>query len=158
MTIVSLIPCDILNLLREIEGLGFSLCLVGGAPRDFMKEKILSHDLDFEIRNQNADVLRAFFKNQKINFIELPYEITRVEFHGFDLEFSTHRIEKSIEGNISHHHFEAELSPSLSYQESFKRRDFTLNAIGIELDISQDKELIVDPYDGSKDLNLINEK
>lgn len=152
MTIASLIPCELKDLLREIEGLGFSLCLVGGAPRDFKRQNILSSDLDFEIRNQDADALRAFFKNKKINYTELPYKITRVNFQNFDLEFSTPRIERPIEGNRTHHHFEAELSPTLSYSESFKRRDFTLNAIGIELDITNGKEIIVDPYAGVADL------
>lgn len=152
MTIASLIPCDLKNLLREIEGHGFSLCLVGGAPRDFHMQGVLSTDLDFEIRNQDASTLRTFFKNKKINYEELPYQITRVDFQGFDLEFSTPRIERQIVGNKSHHHFEAELSPTLSYKEAFRRRDFTLNAIGIALDITHGKEEDVDPYGGVEDL------
>jgi tRNA nucleotidyltransferase (CCA-adding enzyme) len=152
MTIASLIPNELKDLLREIEALGFSLCLVGGTPRDYFLNKTLSYDLDFEIRNLEASVLRSFFKNKKINYTELPYQITRVDFHGFDLEFSTPRIERQIVGNKTHHHFEAELSPTLSYQESFKRRDFTLNAIGVELDMKKNSEVVVDPYGGVKDL------
>ena len=43
--------------LEEIEQLGFSLCLVGGATRDYLLSKHLGHDLDFEIRSsaENAD-------------------------------------------------------------------------------------------------------
>lgn len=152
MTIASLIPNDLKNLLLEIEALGFSLCLVGGAPRDYFLNKSLSHDLDFEIRNQDASVLRAFFKNKKINYTELPYQITRVDFGGIDLEFSTPRIERQIVGNKTHHHFDAELNPKLTYQESFKRRDFTLNAIGIEFDMKKGTEVVVDPYGGVIDL------
>lgn len=152
MTIASLIPNELKDLLREIEGLGFSLCLIGGAPRDYFLNKILSTDLDFEIRNLEASALRAFFKNKKMNYTELPYQITRVDFQGFDLEFSTPRIERQIAGNKTHHHFEAELNPKLSYQDSFKRRDFTLNAIGIELDLKVGSEVVVDPYGGVKDL------
>lgn len=152
MTIASLIPNDLKDLLREIEELGFSLCLVGGAPRDFFLNKSLSLDLDFEIRNLDASVLRSYFKNKKINYTELPYQITRVDFNGIDLEFSTPRIERQIPGNKTHHHFDAELNPKLSYQDSFKRRDFTLNAIGVELDIKNGKESLVDPYNGLKDL------
>lgn len=152
MTIASLFPSELKDLLREIEGLGFSLCLVGGATRDFKMKNTLSTDLDFEIRNQDASVLRTFFKHKKINYTELPYQITRVDFQGFDLEFSTPRVERHIAGNTTHHHFEAELSSTLSYKEAFKRRDFTLNAIGIELDITNGKEVLVDPYEGVKDL------
>lgn len=152
MTIAALIPNDLHDLLSEIERLGFSICLVGGAPRDYFRSKTLSTDLDFEIRNLDASVLRAFLKNKKINYTELPYQILRVDFQGFDLEFSTPRIESHISGNKTHHHFEAELNPKLSYQESFKRRDFTLNAIGIEFNLKTNSEVIVDPYGGLKDL------
>lgn len=152
MTIVSLIPNELKNLLREIEALGFSLCLIGGAPRDFLMTQLLSHDLDFEIRNHDVSVLHAFLKNKKINFTELPYQITRVNFHGYDLEFSIPRLERAIAGSKKHHHFDAELNPGLSYKEAFKRRDFTLNAIGIELDIQNGTEVLVDPFGGVKDL------
>lgn len=152
MTIASLIPNELKDLLLEIEELGFSLCLIGGAPRDYFLNKTLSHDLDFEIRNQDASVLRIYLKNKKINYTELPYQITRVNFQGFDLEFSTPRVERQIVGNKTHHHFEAELNPQLSYQEAFKRRDFTLNAIGVELDMQKGTEAVVDPYGGVKDL------
>ena len=152
MTIVSLIPNELKNLLHEIEGLGFSLCLIGGASRDFLMTQILSHDLDFEIRNHDTSALKVFLKSKNINFTELPYQIIRVDFHGFALEFSTPRVERPIAGNKKHHHFDAELNPRLSYKEAFKRRDFTLNAIGIELDIQKGTEVLIDPYGGVKDL------
>lgn len=152
MTIASLIPRDLVDLLTEIEGLGFSLTLVGGAPRDFFMQGILSHDLDFEIRNQDAGTLRNFLRSKKINFTELPYQITRVGFLGFDLEFSTPRLERQIVGNKTHHHFEADLNPKLSHKDAFKRRDFTINAIGIELDMKAGTEIVVDPYSGVMDL------
>lgn len=152
MMIASLIPNDVKDLLREIEGLGFSLCLVGGGPRDFKKFKILSTDLDFEIRNQEVNELKIFFKNKKMSFTELPYQIIRANVFGMDLEFSPPRVERHIDGNKTHHHFTPELNSSFSYEEAFKRRDFTLNAIGIELDIAHNKEIWIDPYDGLFDL------
>lgn len=152
MTIISLFPCDIKKLLCEIEGLGFSLCLVGGASRDYKRLKTLSTDLDFEIRNQEACELRNFLKNKKIKFEELPYGITQVKYLGYSLEFSPPRIERQIVENKTHHHFYAELDKNLSYVDAFRRRDFTINAIGIELDVTHSKESIVDPYDGVQDL------
>jgi hypothetical protein len=153
MTIASLISTDLKNFLQEIEELGFSLCLVGGAPRDFLLEKRLSLDLDFEIRKVEIDVLIAFLKKKSTPYSVLPYQIIRVKFHDYDLEFSMPRMETSILGNKTHHHFEATLDKDFSYEESFKRRDFTLNAIGIELQIKNKNEVIVDPYNGVADLN-----
>lgn len=148
MTISSHFTPALKSFLQEIEGLGFSLCLVGGAPRDYLLQKILSHDLDFELRHMRMDDLRSFLKKKNIVFTTLPYEIFRVKFEDFDLEFSLPRIETSIKGNKTHHHFEATLDQELSYEAAFKRRDFTINAIGIELDLKNNKEVIVDPSDG----------
>lgn len=153
MTIASLFSPDLKNFLQKIEDLGFQLTLVGGAPRDYLMDRTyLSTDLDFELRGKLISELVTFFKFQKIPFSELPYEIIRVDWHGLDLEFSTPRIENSLVDNKTHHHFTAELDPSLGYAEAFKRRDFSINAIGIELKLKANTESVVDPYNGVKDL------
>lgn len=153
MTIASLLSPELKTFLQKIEDLGFQLTLVGGAPRDYLLDRsYLSHDLDFELRGMRIIELKTFLKFQNINYTELPYEIIRIDFNGFDLEFSTPRIEKALVNNKTHHHFVAELDPALSYLEAFKRRDFTINAIGIELKLKTGQESIVDPYDGVKAL------
>ncbi len=153
MTIASLLSPDLKSFLQKIEDLGFQLTLVGGAPRDYLLDRnYLSPDLDFELRGKWISELHTFLKFQNISYTELPYEIIRVDFHGYDLEFSTPRIEKALADNKTHHHFVAELDPSLTYLEAFKRRDFTMNAIGIELKLKTGTESVVDPYDGVKDL------
>lgn len=152
MTIASLFDLELKALLREIEGTGFLLCLVGGAPRDFLLNGSVSLDLDFEVRNQDISVLKKFLTSKKISYTTLPYDILRVPFKTYDLEFSSPRIEKNLPNNKTHHHFEAVLVADLPYEEAFKRRDFTLNAIGIELDMQADSEKVIDPFGGVKDL------
>lgn len=149
-------------LLSEIESIGFKLCLVGGYPRDYFYKEIVGHDLDFEIRprvliEKNKwpifyKKLLTFLKSKKLRYKELPYLITSVDFGEMKLEFSSPRIEITKINDFSHHHFTAELDPNLSYKESFKRRDFTINAIGVELNLNSNSEMIIDPYDGLKDL------
>ncbi len=152
MTFLNLLPPDLKNYLHKIENAGFSLCLVGGASRDFLLSGKLSTDLDFEVRKKKVSELKSFFQKDKLKFEELPYEIVRVSMGGFDLEFSCPRIEMALQGNFSHHHFVATLDPSFDYKESFLRRDFTINAIGIELDLSGNTEKIIDPFGGHEDL------
>jgi len=181
--------------LKEIENLGFSLCLVGGISRDYFynytqhssffqygKMKFtndlyaqihlkseslavykLGTDVDIEIRSSDAlgisdwdsyyRKLHAYLNQRKLIFIELPYLITRVQFSGMSFEFSSPRIEKALPNNFTHHYFEASLDPSLSYFDSFKRRDLTINSIGIELNFkSSNVEKIIDPFGGIEDL------
>lgn len=152
MTIVSLFPSELKALLQEIEDQGFVLCLVGGAVRDYLSNQILSKDLDFEVRKMEIGKLKAFLKSKNLSFSVLPYEILRVDFRGYDLEFSLPRTERAIAGNTTHHHFEAVLEQNLSYKEAFIRRDFTINAIGIEITLKDNRETIIDPFNGVSDL------
>ena len=153
MTIVSLFPVALKIFLTDIEEHGFSLCLVGGAPRDYLLDRsYLSSDLDFEVRNLDSQDLKGYFLANKTSFTELPYGILRIDFEGFDLEFSNPRKEIPVYDKKSHHHFEAVLDKSLSYADAFKRRDFTLNAIGIEINLKNRTESVIDPYQGVRDL------
>ncbi len=152
MTFQNELPSDLKKILKEIELNGYQLCLVGGAVRDFLLNKTLSHDLDFEVRQKKIPELLLFLKQMGLKVEELPYEILRVKHGEFDLEFSTPRIETPMSGNMSHHHFKASLDDKLDYKTSFSRRDFTINAIGLELNFLNDSEQIIDPFGGCDDL------
>ena len=162
MTMLSLFPEELIEFLAEIEGLGFSLCLIGGALRDFFLQQKLSDDLDFEIRSSvkiKKEDWPSFYKKlhqhlkfKKIPYTELPYLITRVPFLDFDLEFSSPRLEIPIQGKLDHHHFEAILDSNLSYHDAFKRRDLSINGVGMEMSFLKMEEVLCDPYEGKKDL------
>ena len=160
--IIEKLPTDLKIILGEIESLGFTLTLVGGTPRDFIFRDVLGHDLDFELRANTFiekkswptyyQKLLSFLKNKNISFTELPYLITRFDLGNFKCEFSSPRLEINKEDDFSHHHFEADLDSNLDYYSSFKRRDFTINAIGIELNLKEDRDKIIDPFEGIRDL------
>ncbi len=157
---------QLIQLLMEIQSHGFRLCLVGGAPRDFLINGTHSKDLDFEVRvkvkeNELVDWKLRFNElihflriEKKLNVVELPYLIVKINFEDYTLEISSPRIEKFQLLNFTHHNFEATIDPLLSYEESFKRRDFTINAIGVELDITSHllNENWIDPFNGKNDI------
>ncbi len=158
------LPLEVVTFLEEIEKCGFSLCLVGGVVRDYFYWSTLGHDLDFEIRaSRDKNILKEewsvylkklhhLFDEKKIAYTQLPYLIYRVQLGAFCFEFSSPRIENNIPDNLTHHHFEALIDPNLTYDLSFKRRDLTFNAIGIELNLALKSEKIIDPFDGVNDL------
>ena len=147
---------EVLNFLWDND---LYITLVGGAVRDYIIHEKLAHDLDFEIRstksiNENEwqhklnDVFKAWPFGAKVE--TLPFSIFRLSYHGYDLEFSSPRREFFHQDRLDHKNFEAKLLPELSYIDSFSRRDFTVNALGIELK----KEGIgfIDPFHGEGDL------
>ncbi|MDD4973146.1 MAG: hypothetical protein PHY93_02290 [Bacteriovorax sp.] len=163
--ITKLLSSEIRLFLEDIENLGFSLCLVGGITRDYFLTNKLGVDLDLEIRSApgldiSVDTWPSYYKKlhrylieKNIRYTELPYLITRVCFAEKNFEFSSPREEVDLPGNYTHHHFQAILDPKLSYDLSFKRRDFTINAIGIELHLKSPlSEKLIDPFNGLDDL------
>ena len=129
--ILEILSPEILKFLQGIENLGFSLCLVGGATRDYLYNQTISNDLDFEIRPninltleawpQYYEKLHQYLNEKKLIYTKLPYLITRVSFGARDFEFSSPRVEIDLPENVTHHHFNATLDPKLKYKDSFSR-------------------------------------
>ncbi len=157
---------------EKIEGLmlpGLSLCLVGGASRQWLSTKTLPLDLDFEIRVEVSDGPAVLIKkiskllSQHFGDIQIyPFGVFKAEMldmgHLFRLEFSLPRQEiylnKSADHGFGHSDFEVKIDPQLTCEQSFLRRDFSINAIGLELKRS-DSEISVklqDPFHGLDDL------
>lgn len=80
--------------------------------------------------------------------------ICRIRLEGFDIELGSPRVEEFIDNDHSHLNFTPRFISDLDYRQAFKRRDFTINAIGICFLPKEDKLefQIVDPYEGLSDL------
>ncbi|MEK6626921.1 MAG: hypothetical protein AABY86_18295, partial [Bdellovibrionota bacterium] len=155
--------------LEAIMDRGMSLCLVGGASRQWILNQSLPFDLDFEIRplesknleiliEEVSNLLKAIFGNIR----PMPFHVFIVETmdmgHVFQLEFSLPRREiycatKTAHG-FGHSDFEVQIDPCMTYAESFARRDFTINAVGLEfkLEASDHRVTVQDPHQGLEDL------
>lgn len=160
-------PKEVVDLLQEISTEGFTLTLVGGAVRDYYLDKSISKDLDFEIRHEHEftgkewlDKISTLGHKLKENYEveELKFSILRIPVGEFEVELSSPRKETYSKDATSfgHSDFELTFSSKYTYEESFKRRDFTLNALGIEFGVNgKDYEFkLIDPYNGLRDLKL----
>ena len=149
-----------LKLVAEVSKFDFKLGLVGGSVRDFFlgvnKAKAHLEDYDCELRptkpianleqrySELIESLRAHYTIE-----DLPYIITRVKTDKFIAELSLPRVEK-YSGEFHHSNFTAAFTADEDFKIGFIRRDFTINAILLEIN-SGDVELI-DPLGGVEDL------
>lgn len=147
------------DLCSFVETKGFYLCLVGGSVRDFLIERKLPFDLDFELRanikkslEEIDDLYQQMARTFSLEIEELPFHILRFSYSGFSFEMAPARSERYEKNwqELGHKNFKAHIDTALNYKDSFQRRDFTINAIGVEWRAGQVK--LVDPYDGMKDL------
>lgn len=129
--------------------LNLTLVLVGGVTRDFLLLGHLSEDIDIEVHRQD-DQSYFQFKDElnKIGVASInQLNIITYTANEGSLEFTPPRIE-IYNGAMGHSNFKPEFMNTTPFQNSFKRRDITINAIGFN---PINKELI-DPFSGVKDI------
>ncbi|MBI5824248.1 MAG: CCA tRNA nucleotidyltransferase [Chloroflexi bacterium] len=115
--------------------------LVGGAVRDLLLSR-LSPDLDFALPSNGISLARKVANHLEAHFMPLDEErdtgrviLTNEDGSHTFLDFATYRGAPSA-------------GSQLSLEEDLRARDFTINAIALNL---QDNT-IVDPLDGAKDI------
>ncbi|MDR3646120.1 MAG: HD domain-containing protein [Candidatus Babeliales bacterium] len=114
--------------------------LVGGAVRDLLLD-IHIKDLDIEVHGLMAEVLEKILKSfGQVSLVGKSFGVFKL--HGLDIDWSLPRTDSAgRKPNV-------EVDPFMSVQEAFRRRDITINAIGIDL-VSHE---LLDPFNGQADL------
>jgi len=104
-------------------------------------------DFDIEVYKIGQEKLLSILsKHGKPNLIGKAFGVVHLSRQNIHYDFSFPRTESKT--GSGHRAFDVQTDPNLSFEEAAKRRDFTINAMGMEL---PDLEL-ADPYNGSKDL------
>jgi len=131
--------------------------LVGGAVIDIIAERPVK-DWDIEVFGMSYyDIVEALYPFGVPDVIGNKFGIVKIKYRGYDLEFSIPRRENRV--GVKHQDFNIELIQNLSIEEAAKRRDFTVNAIYMNLETNR----LLDPFDGLGDLQCgklhhVNEK
>ncbi len=157
-------PEYVVELIHVILQEGFIITLVGGAVRDYLLTGVFSKDLDFELRHPYDYVGKEW--ESRINHLEdrlqntfhykvdlLSFSVMRVHWpdYQFEMELAPARLESfDLVKGLGHSDMEVELVSNRDYSETFARRDFTLNALGIEFYKKESQLLVsfIDPFGG----------
>ena len=145
------IPLNIANLMRAFEKSGFTCLIVGGAVRDSLLDKIPKdydlatnakpHEIEQVVNDLNGYryVLGPKAEKSLVNLTSLVTVPNEVEA----IEITTFRKELGYAGGRTKGVFE----PADTFEEDAKRRDLTINAMGMNVDGE-----IIDPMNGQEDL------
>jgi len=129
------------SIVREIDKVGGHSVLVGGAVRDLFLG-LEPKDIDIEVHGLKIDQLQKILKKfGNVSLVGKSFGVLRI--NGLDVDWSLPR--KDSKGRKP----KVVIDSEMSVEDAFRRRDLTINAIGIDL---VTKEL-VDPFGGLKDLN-----
>lgn len=134
------IPNAVKEVFKKFKENNFQLYLVGGAVRDLLMGRKIT-DWDFTTDAKPEEILKLFpegFYDNKFGTVGIPLEKSTIEV-------TTMR----REGDYKDHRHPVEVSWTNKIEEDLARRDFTVNALALNI---ADGE-IVDPFDGNADLD-----
>ena len=142
------LPEDLGTLLQDIalliERKGGHSLLVGGSVRDLIIGQS-PHELDMEIRGFTADKLAQFLlPKYPTEHVGKSFGVLKLK--GFPVEIALPRTE--VKNGSGHKGFTVEVDPGLPFEKAASRRDFTMNALGLNPLTGE----ILDPYDGQNDI------
>ncbi len=149
-----LIPEYIINIAEELQKNKFEAYLVGGSIRDILLEKS-PEDFDVATNAYPEDLIKIFPKSvptgAKFGTITVIGEDKNGE--RFDVEVTTYRSEADYVGG----RWPTKVEYAKTIQEDLSRRDFTINAIALDLQHFDESDvtvehIVVDPFNGLTDL------
>jgi tRNA nucleotidyltransferase (CCA-adding enzyme) len=140
------LPRRLLSIAGEIREAGGRAFLVGGWVRDALLGRDC-RDYDVEVYDLTQDELVPILKKYgRTNLVGKAFGVIHLAMKGLSLDFSFPRTESKV--GYGHRGFVVHTDEKLSFKEAALRRDFTINAMGMEL-----PELtLCDPYGGIDDL------
>lgn len=133
----NLLVKEIVSVINKSGGASY---LVGGAVRDIFLQKPIK-DIDIEVHKQSLEKLSEILsKFGVVDLVGKSFGVLRL--HGLDVDWSIPR--KDSSGRKP----EVQLEPNLSFEDAFRRRDLTINSMGINLITKE----LVDPFNGLEDI------
>ena len=147
------IPQVIHDIYKKFNEAGFKLYLVGGCVRDVLQNKS-PKDWDLTTDAKPEEMLQLFseaFYDNSFGTVGIPVEELKETEHKGIVEVTTFRTER---GYTDRRH-PSEVSWGKTIEEDLSRRDFTMNAIAIELTdktLSSENITFIDPYNGKEDI------
>lgn len=134
------------QILAEIKALGGKLYRVGGCVRDSFLGAT-PKDVDYLVTGlELQEILEIVSKFGKANEVGKSFGIVTVTIDCESYDFALPRTEHST--GDGHREFEVKTDKNLSIEDDQSRRDFSFNAIAMDVETGE----FIDPFDGIGDL------
>lgn len=146
------IPQEVKNTISKLKENGFEAYIVGGCVRDFLRDAE-AEDWDITTNSKPEEIQKIFPDNfYENNFLTVTIQVDTPNQKLRNIEITTYRSEAKYSDN--RHPDEIKFAKTL--EEDLARRDFTVNAIAMDLvEKSKGRQKLyklIDPFDGQKDL------
>jgi len=140
------IPKQVKAIIEKLDKNGFQTHIVGGCVRDFLRD-VMPNDWDIATSAKPEQIQKLFPKSfYKNKFFTVTVQTDSKEPALKEIEITTYRLETKY--TDKRHPEQVKFAETI--EKDLARRDFTVNAIAIE--IKNKKTKIIDPFNGQKDL------
>lgn len=141
------LPSILTTISKALQKYNARTIVVGGVVRDhFLGLK--SKDYDVEVYGlESLDVLEKVLATYgSVNQVGKSFGILKFVYEAEEYDFSFPRLETKVADG--HRGFDVNVDGALTFEIAAKRRDFTINALGYDVQ----KKVYLDPFDGLKDI------
>ena len=140
------VPAAVLSLVDRVEEKKGKAPLVGGAVIDMIQGRT-PKDWDLEVFGLGYDSLATLFADLNPKMVGKQFGIIKLTIDGLDVDVNVPRIDNKV--GVGHDGFECEFDPAMTVEEAARRRDFSINAMAVDLKTGE----VVDPFGGLADLH-----
>ena len=139
----------VVSLVDAVRQAGGRVCMVGGTLRDFLLGKPCK-DLDLLVTGlPQTDLMRLLRRRGQVQRVGQAFGVLKFrprEWDGSPIDIALPRVETST--GVGHRDFEVAFDHTLPVETDLARRDFTINAMALDLL----DERLIDPFGGHADL------
>ncbi|MCY3817771.1 MAG: hypothetical protein OXH52_00175 [Gammaproteobacteria bacterium] len=139
-----MIDTRVTDIARGVAEAGGRALIVGGYVRDLLRGEP-SKDLDIEVYGMDIDALRELL-GRRGNVLSVGRAFGVLRLRELDIDFSVPRRDSKVAPG--HRGFEVACDPDLDFRTAARRRDLTVNSMGLDILSGE----ILDPYGGCHDL------
>lgn len=138
---------EAVKIAEDVKAAGGRALIVGGFVRDKFLGQV-SKDIDLEVYHLPLTKLRQVVsRGRRTNEVGRAFGVLKVVVgNGLDIDIAPPRRDSKI--GEGHRGFNTEFDPDLSITEAARRRDFTMNSIGVDPLTGE----VFDPFGGREDI------
>ena len=141
------LPQIIHTISKELQKQNAKAIVVGGSVRDhFLELPIKDYDIEvygLETMEQLEEILGQY---GSVNLVGKSFGVLKFTHEGEEYDFSFPRVESKV--GDGHRGFDVEVDGSMSFKKAARRRDFTVNALGYDVE----EKRFIDPFSGLEDI------
>ncbi len=141
------IPTILKTIAKALQAKNAKAIIVGGSVRDhFLKLPIKDYDVEVYGLACMEELEELLATYGSVNLVGKSFGVLKFSYEGEEYDFSFPRTESKV--GVGHRGFDVEVDGRLSYKKAAMRRDFTINALGYEIETQQ----FLDPFGGQNDM------